>query len=48
MVKKLRAVRINERHMEKLKKLGKKKGETVSFLIQQAVREFLKKKAPEG
>jgi predicted transcriptional regulator len=34
--------------MEKLKKLAKKKGETVSFLIQQAVREFLEKKAPKA
>jgi predicted DNA-binding protein len=48
MVKKLRAVRINARHMEKLKKLAKKEGETVSFLIQQAVREFLEKRAPKG
>jgi IS605 OrfB family transposase len=44
MVKKLRAVRINARHMGKLKKLAKKEGETVSFLIQQAVREFLEKR----
>jgi predicted transcriptional regulator len=44
MVKKLRAVRINARHLEKLKKLAKKEGETVSFFIQQAVREFLEKK----
>lgn len=48
MVKKLRAVRINERHMQELKKLAKKEGETVSFLIQQAVREFLERKAPKG
>ena len=48
MVKKLRTVRINARHMVKLKKLAKKEGETVSFLIQQAVRQFLEKKAPKG
>jgi hypothetical protein len=48
MVKKLRAVRINARHMEELKKLARKEGETVSFLIQQAVREFLGQKAPKG
>jgi predicted transcriptional regulator len=44
MVKKLRAVRINGRHLEELKKLAKKEGETVSFLIQQAIREFLERK----
>jgi predicted transcriptional regulator len=33
--------------MEKLKKLAKKEGETVSFLIQQAVREFLEKRVPK-
>jgi hypothetical protein len=43
MVKKRRAVRINARHMEERKKLAKKEGETVDFLIQQALREFLKK-----
>ena len=43
MVKKLKVVRINARHMEKLKKLAKKEDETVSFLIQQAAREFLEK-----
>jgi metal-responsive CopG/Arc/MetJ family transcriptional regulator len=44
MVKELRAVRINGRHLEELKKLAKKEGETVSFLIQQAIREFLERK----
>jgi hypothetical protein len=44
MVKELRAVRINERHLEELKKLAKKESETVSFLIQQAIREFLERK----
>ena len=48
MVKKLRAVRINARHMEKLKKLAMKEGETVSFFIQQAIRQFLEKKAPQS
>jgi predicted transcriptional regulator len=41
MVKKLRAVRIKERDLEELEKLAKKEDETVSFLIQKAVREFL-------
>jgi predicted transcriptional regulator len=44
MVKELRAVRINDHHIEELKKLAKKEGETVSFLIQQAIREFLERK----
>jgi hypothetical protein len=38
-------VRINERHVEELEKIAKKDGETVSFLIQQAIREFLEKRA---
>jgi hypothetical protein len=37
MVKMTKAVRINERHIEELEKLAKKEGETVSFLIQQAI-----------
>jgi predicted transcriptional regulator len=41
MVKKLRAVRIKERDLEELEKLAKKQEETVSFLIQRAIREFL-------
>ena len=41
MVKKLRAVRIKERDLEELAKLAKKEDETVSSLIQKAVREFL-------
>jgi predicted transcriptional regulator len=45
MVKKTKAVRINERHIQELEKLAKKEGETVSFLMQQAVREFLERKA---
>ena len=45
MVKQTKAVRINERHIEALEKLAKKEGETVSFLIQQAIREFLERKA---
>jgi predicted transcriptional regulator len=43
MPKQLRAVRIKERDLEALKKLAKKEDETVSFLIQQAIREFLKR-----
>jgi predicted transcriptional regulator len=45
MVKELRAVRINEKHLEELAKLAKKDGETVSFLIQQAIREYLERRA---
>jgi predicted transcriptional regulator len=45
VVKELRAVRINERHLEELKKLAKKDGETISFLIQQAIREYLERRA---
>jgi len=45
MAKKTKAVRINERHIEKLEKLAKREGETVSFLIQQAIREYLERKA---
>jgi predicted transcriptional regulator len=41
MVKKLRAVRIKERDLEELEKLATKEEETVSFLIQKAIREFL-------
>jgi len=44
MVKKLRAVRIKERDLEELARLAKKEDETVSSLIQKAVREFLDKK----
>ena len=40
-MKKLTAVRINEKHLAELEKLAKKEGETVSFLIQRAIREFL-------
>src|ERR1700756_3680745 len=45
LVKITKAVRINERHIEELEKLAKKEGETVSFLIQQAIREYLERKA---
>jgi predicted transcriptional regulator len=45
MVKELRAVRIHEKHLEELAKLAKKDGETVSFLIQQAIREYLERRA---
>jgi predicted transcriptional regulator len=44
VVKKTKAVRINERHIEELEKLAKKEGETISFLIQQAIREYLERK----
>jgi predicted transcriptional regulator len=43
MVKELRAVRINAKHMKELRELSKHRGETVSFLMQQAVREFLER-----
>src|ERR1700719_4657191 len=42
-VRKLRAVRIKERDLEELARLAKKEDETVSSLIQRAVREFLDK-----
>jgi predicted transcriptional regulator len=45
MVKITKAVRINEKHIEELEKLARKGGETVSFLIQQAIREYLERKA---
>jgi predicted DNA-binding protein len=45
VVKITKAVRINKRHIEELEKLAKKEGETVSFLIQQAIREYLEGKA---
>jgi predicted transcriptional regulator len=48
MVKKTKAVRVNERHIAELEKLAKKEGETVSFLIQQAIREFLERKAAKS
>jgi hypothetical protein len=45
MVKVLRAVRINEKDVQSLKKLAKTEGESISFLIQQAIKEFLARKA---
>jgi predicted transcriptional regulator len=45
MVKKLRAVRIKEKDLKNLERLAKQEDETVSFLIQQAIREFLERKA---
>jgi len=42
--KKLRAVRIKERDLKELAKLAKREDETVSSLIQQAIREFLNRK----
>jgi len=44
MVKILRAVRIKERDLKQLAKLARKEDETVSSLIQQAIREFLSRK----
>jgi predicted transcriptional regulator len=44
MVKKLKTVRIKERDLEALKKLAKKEDETVSSLIQRAIREFLERR----
>lgn len=45
MAKKLRAVRIKERDLKELAKLAKREDETVSSLIQQAIREFLDRRA---
>ena len=39
-----KVVRINTRHLKELEKLAKKEAETVSFLIQQAIREYLERK----
>jgi predicted transcriptional regulator len=41
MGKKLTGVRIKERDLEELERLAKEDDETVSFLIRQAIREFL-------
>lgn len=41
MTKTLTSVRIKERDLEALKKLAKKEDESVSYFIQQAIREFL-------
>jgi hypothetical protein len=45
MAKKLRAVRIKERDLEALAKLAQYEDETVSSLIQRAIREFLERNA---
>jgi len=45
MVKRNTGVRINEKHLEAIAKLAKKDGESVSFLIQQAIREYLERRA---
>jgi predicted DNA-binding protein len=45
MVKVTKAFRVNEKHIEELKKHAKKDGETISFHIQQAIREYLERKA---
>ena len=45
MVKRLKAIRINEKDLAELKKIARKRGETVSFLIQQAIREYLERRA---
>jgi predicted transcriptional regulator len=47
MPKKLRAVRIKERDLKELTKLARKDDETVSFLIQQAIREYLDRRAKQ-
>jgi hypothetical protein len=44
VAKKQRAVRIKEQDLQRLDKLAKKEHETVSFLIQTAIREFLDRK----
>ena len=44
MVKVNKAFRVNEKHIEELKKIAKKEGETISFLIQQAIREYLERR----
>jgi predicted transcriptional regulator len=41
MAKIQRAIRIKEQDVNRLKKLAKAEHETVSFLIQTAIREFL-------
>jgi len=45
MPKLLRAVRIKERDLKELAKIAKREDETVSSLIQQAIREFLNRRA---
>jgi predicted transcriptional regulator len=45
VVKITKAFRVNEKHIEELAKIAKKEGETISFLIQQAIREYLERKA---
>ena len=47
MVKQFTGVRINTQHIEALAKLAKKTGDTVSYHIQQAVREYLAKHAKD-
>jgi hypothetical protein len=44
VAKKQRAVRIKEQDLQRLEELAKKEHETVSFLIQSAIREFLDRK----
>lgn len=44
MVKKLRPVRIKEQDLAELEKLAAKEHETVSRLIQDAIREYLDRK----
>jgi hypothetical protein len=45
MPKLLRAVRIKERDLKELAKIAKREDETVSSLIQQAIREYLERRA---
>ena len=48
MTKLLRTVRINERDVKRLERLAKKEAETVSALIQRAIREFLERRELAG
>jgi predicted transcriptional regulator len=45
MAKKLTAVRIKPRDLDELARLAKKEDETVSFMIQRAIREFIERMA---
>jgi predicted transcriptional regulator len=48
MTKVLRAVRIKEGDLKALERLAKKEDETVSFLIQRAIREFIERMAKKA
>jgi predicted transcriptional regulator len=45
MNKKSKVFRINTLHLKALERLATKENETVSFLIQQAIREYLQRRA---